>query len=237
MRQEQAGEIENEAIMFERYSEKARRVIFFARYEASQFGSPAIDTEHLLLGILRESQDLLLSVSPSAVAETIRERIRLQAPSGGRIPTSVDLPFSESAKGALNSATEEADRLGSKTISAQHILLGLLREENCLAQRILAELGVTLETARQIAAGWAEKDAGSPAFNLHRGVAGRAIPNEGFQRAIMDAIEEANLLRSPSAGPEHLLLGLLRNENSLATRILRGAGLDLDSVRRKLSGN
>ncbi len=112
---------------FDRYSDKARRVIFFARYEASEFGSPAIDTEHLLLGILREFQDLLLAVAPSAEAETIREQIRLQAPTRDKIPTSVDLPFSESAKGVLNSASEEADRLGSRTISTHHLLLGLLR--------------------------------------------------------------------------------------------------------------
>ena len=224
-------------MMFERYSEKARRVIFFARYEASKFGSPAIDTEHLLLGLLRESKDLLLSLAPSADAETIREQIRLRVSVRGEVPTSVELPFSESSKGVLNFAIEEADRLGSKTISVQHLLLGLMREENCLAQRILAELGVTLEAARQTAAGWTEKGGGPPAFNLTGGVSGRAVPNEEFHRAVMDAIDEATLLRSPSAKPEHLLLGLLRNESSLATRLLREAGLDLDSVRRKLGGN
>jgi len=222
--------------MFERFSEKARRVIFFARYEASEFGSPAIEAEHLLLGILRESRDLLLSVAPTVAAETIREQIRLQVPTRDQIPTSIELPFSESAKGALNSAREEADRLDSRIISAQHILLGLLREENCPAQRILAGLGVTLDAARQFAAGWSEKGAGPHAFNLPGGVAGRAMPNEEFHRAVMDALEEASLLRSPSAGPEHLLLGLLKNESSLATRLLREAGLDLDSVRRKLGG-
>ncbi len=60
--------------MFERYSDKARRVIFFARYEASQSGTPAIDTEHLLLGILRESRDLLLSVASPAMVPSINRR-------------------------------------------------------------------------------------------------------------------------------------------------------------------
>jgi ATP-dependent Clp protease ATP-binding subunit ClpC len=223
--------------MFERYSEKARRVIFFARYEASEFGSPSIDTEHLLLGILHESPGLLLSVVPPAEAETIREQIRLQVPVRDKIPTNVEVPFSASAKGVLNSATEEADRAESRTISVPHILVGLVREENCLAQRILMELGVTLDMTRQISAGWPEKGAGSHAFNPHSGVIGRAVPNEDFQRAIMDAMEEARLLRSPSARPEHLLLGLLRNESSLATRLLHEAGLDLESVRRKLHEN
>jgi len=111
-------------MMFERYSDKARRVIFFARYEASEFGSPIIDTEHLLLGILRESQDLLLSVASSTAVSTIRDRIRQQVPIRDKIPTSVDLPFSESAKNSLNWATEEADQLGNRTITPLHILLG-----------------------------------------------------------------------------------------------------------------
>ncbi len=220
--------------MFERYSDKARRVIFFARYEASQFGSPAIDTEHLLLGILREAHDFLFSIAPSAQVELIRERIRQLVPARDEIPTSVDLPFSEAAKGALNSAAEEADRMESRIISVQHILLGLLREEDCLAQRILAELGVGVEAARRAAAGWIDSGAGSPGFSAPGGVTGRPMPNQEFQKIITDAIEEAGLLRSMSARPEHLLLGLLRNEDSLAAKILREAGLDLVTVRRRL---
>jgi ATP-dependent Clp protease ATP-binding subunit ClpA len=234
---ERAQAFGNEATMFERFSEKARRVIFFARYEASQFGSPAIDSEHLLLGILRESQDLPSAISPSASADTIKERIRRQAPIRDKIPTSIDLPFSESAKVALNAAAEEADRLDSRIISTQHLLLGLLREETCLAQRILAELGVALEAARKTAASWIEEGSESLAFTLPGGVTGRVVPNDEFQKVIINAIEEAGLLRSPSARPEHLLLGLLRNEGSLAAQILREAGLDLDGVRRRLGAS
>jgi ATP-dependent Clp protease ATP-binding subunit ClpA len=224
----------SEVHMFERYSEKARRVIFFARYEASQFGSSGIETEHLLLGILRESRDLLLSVAPAAEVETIGEQIRAQVSSRGKIPTSVELPFRESSRRALTYACEEADRLESKTISVLHILLGLLREEACLAQRILVGMGVTLDAARRRATDWSDNGAAPHGRTLPVGFAAGAVPNEEFHRAVMDALDEANLLHSPSAGPEHLLLGLLRNESSLAARLLREAGLDLDSIRRKL---
>ncbi len=128
--------------MFERYSDKARRVIFFARYEASQFGSPAIDTEHLLLGILRESKDLLRTVAGPGAVETIRERIEKLLPIHDKISTSVDLPFTEAAKHVLNAALEEADQLGNRSIEPVHLLIGLLREENCLSQRVLGEIGV-----------------------------------------------------------------------------------------------
>ncbi len=220
--------------MFERYSNKARRVIFFARYEASQFGSPVLDTEHLLLGILRESRDLLLSVASPAMVETIRERVLQYVPIHDKIPTSVDLPFSDSAEAALHAATEEADRLASHRICTQHILLGLLHEENCLAHRILSEMGVRLEAARIIAAGWAEEGTGLPGLNLPGVVTGKAVPSEEFQKVVSDAIEEAGLLHSTSAKPEHILLALLRTEGSTAGKILREAGLDHDGVRRKL---
>ena len=72
-------------LMFERYTEKARRVIFFARYEASQFGSPYIETEHLLLGLLREDKALTNRFLRShASVESIRKQIRGTPPSGKR---------------------------------------------------------------------------------------------------------------------------------------------------------
>jgi ATP-dependent Clp protease ATP-binding subunit ClpC len=134
--------------MFERYTEKARRVVFFARSEASQFGSPFIDTECLLLGIVRESADMITSVAGPNAIETIKDRIRQQHPIGNKFSTSVDLPFSEEAKQVLISAQEEADQLKSRVITSKHILIGLLREENCLAQRILSQLGATIEGTR-----------------------------------------------------------------------------------------
>lgn len=222
--------------MFERFSEKARRVIFFARFEASEFGSPAIDTEHLLLGILRESKDLLLRlVAEPAVIKTIRERIRQLFPIRDKIATSVDLPLGEAAQNALRSAVEEADQLNERTISPEHILIGLLRQEDSPAHVILADLGVTLESARHRADSRCEEESTAGTFGMR--VTGKAVPNKKFQKVIIDAIEEATLLRSMSARPEHLLLGLLRDENSLAAKILREAGLDHDGVHRRLEGN
>jgi ATP-dependent Clp protease ATP-binding subunit ClpC len=135
--------------MFERYSEKARRAIFFASCETNQFGSSAIETEHLLLGILLESPELLLSLVGDNAVESVRERIPQQYPVQDRDADSVELPFTEEAKHVLNSALQEADQPGNRTIEPEHILIGLLREEDCLAQKILNELGVTLETVRR----------------------------------------------------------------------------------------
>jgi ATP-dependent Clp protease ATP-binding subunit ClpC len=104
--------------MFERYTEKARRVIFFARYEASQFGSPYIETEHLLLGLLRENKNLIhqvLTKHPSIVEE-IRKKIESATIIRENVSASADLPLSNESKRILAYAAEEAERARHKHI-------------------------------------------------------------------------------------------------------------------------
>ena len=145
--------------MFERYTEKARRVIFFARYEASQFGSPYIETEHLLLGLLREDKALANRFLRSqANIESIRKQIEAQTTVREKVSTSVDLPLSTECKRVLAYAAEEAERLGHKHIGTEHLLLGLLREEKCFAAEILHERGLRLGQVRdEIARATSEK--------------------------------------------------------------------------------
>src|SRR6266513_2989182 len=136
--------------MFERYTEKARRVIFFARYEASQFGSPYIETEHLLLGLLREDKALTNRFLRShASVESIRKQIEGHTTIREKVSTSVDLPLSNECKRVLAYAAEEAERLSHKHIGTEHLLLGLLREEKCFAAEILHERGLRLGTIRE----------------------------------------------------------------------------------------
>ncbi len=136
--------------MFERYTEKARRVIFFARYEASQFGSPYIETEHLLLGLLREDKALTNRFLRShGSVESIRKQIEGRTAIREKVSTSVDLPLSQESKRVLAYAAEEAERLAHKHIGTEHLLLGLLREDKCFAAEILHERGLRLSTLRE----------------------------------------------------------------------------------------
>src|SRR5665213_3327142 len=136
--------------MFERYTEKDRRVIFFARYETSQFGSPIIETEHLLLGLLREDKALANCFLPSIDAvESIRQRVRAVTPVREKISTAVDLPLSNESARVLSYAAEEAGLLSHTHIGTEHLLLGLLREENCLAAILLRERGLTITPVRE----------------------------------------------------------------------------------------
>ena len=122
--------------MFERYTEKARRVIFFARYEASQYGSPYIETEHLLLGLMREDKALANRfLRQQGSIESIRKEIEARITIRERISTSVEVPLSAECKRILNMSAEEAERLGHKHVGTEHLLLGILREE------ILAVIG------------------------------------------------------------------------------------------------
>ena len=136
--------------MFERYTESARRVVFFARYEASNFGSPCIDTQHLLLGLLREDKLLFHRVQLKVDFETARQDVTSRIKPGKPIPTSVDLPLSEQAKRALKYAAEEADRLNQRQVSTTHLLLGLVRDEKFASAESLTQLGAHLDSMRKI---------------------------------------------------------------------------------------
>ena len=137
--------------MFERYTEKARRVVFFARYEASQFGSTQIEAEHVLLGLIREDKNLTYRFfqRSHATVESIRREIEGRTVLRDRIPNNIDLPLSVEAKHVLAYAAEESERLGNRHIGTEHLLLGLLREENSLAAEILYERGLRLSDIRQ----------------------------------------------------------------------------------------
>src|SRR5438876_8265861 len=149
--------------MFERYTEKARRVIFFARYEASQFGAPAIEPEHLLLGLMREDKTLTGRFFPRAQVsiESIRKEIEGRTLLREKISTSVELPLAPETKRVLHYAHEESDRLQHRHIGTEHLLLGLLREERSMAAEILYERGLRLNAVRDEIARQTGADRGS----------------------------------------------------------------------------
>jgi ATP-dependent Clp protease ATP-binding subunit ClpC len=134
--------------MFERYTEKARRVIFFGRYEASQSGSREIGVAHLLLGLMREDKNFtkLLGLDAAAVAPVIRELVE---GSDESVSTSVDMPMSAASKRVLAYAAEEAEKMSHLHIGTPHIWLGVLREDGREAAALIS-FGVRLVTAREV---------------------------------------------------------------------------------------
>jgi ATP-dependent Clp protease ATP-binding subunit ClpC len=137
--------------MFERYTERARRVLFFARYEATQLGSTSIETEHLLLGLIREGKGLTSRIFARShlSLESIRKEIEGRTIFREKVSTSVEIPFSAETKRVLQFAAEEADRLLHTYIGTEHLLLGILREERSVAASILYEKGMRLASVRE----------------------------------------------------------------------------------------
>ena len=137
--------------MFERYTERSRRVIFFARYEALQYGSPTIAPEHVLLGLVREDKTLAAKYFPfrntltvDAVRREVEERIVLR----DRIPQSAELLLAPATKHLLFFANEESRQMKNRFIGPEHLLLGILREENSIAAEILFQFGLRLNDLR-----------------------------------------------------------------------------------------
>ena len=137
--------------MFERYTERSRRVIFFARYEALQYGSRVISPEHMLLGLMREDKTLVSRFFPfrnSISVETVRKEIENRIVVRDRIPQSAELHLSPETKKILFWASEESRTLQNREILPEHLLAGMLREERTVAAEILFQYGLRIQDVR-----------------------------------------------------------------------------------------
>src|SRR5262249_9655967 len=129
---------------------RARRVIFFARYEASAFGSTTIETEHLLLGLHREAKNVVNRFAHfTGSPDSIRDEVSRRLPGREKISTSMNLPLSNECRRILAYSAEEAERLNHLHIGTEHLLLGILREEKCAAAEILVQHGADLQKTRE----------------------------------------------------------------------------------------
>jgi ATP-dependent Clp protease ATP-binding subunit ClpC len=141
-------------VVFETFTEKARRVIFFARYEASQFNSSSIQTEHIMLGLLREidktSYRLLDQIDVQI--ELLRKNLILSLTTRDITTTSevpyCEIPINDDVKRIFQYAIYERKRFRHNEVDIEHLLLGMLREPNCPAVRFLEIAGV--DTVRAI---------------------------------------------------------------------------------------
>src|SRR5262245_44740939 len=136
--------------MFERYTEQARRALFFARYEAFERGSPFIETEHVLLALFRDEQSLTARVFARAglSLDGVRRQVKARTSQHAPLTESSEVPFSAGTKRVLQYAAQEADRLLHNHVGTEHVLLGLFREEQATAAAILRDLGLRISTVR-----------------------------------------------------------------------------------------
>ncbi len=174
--------------MFERFTARARRVVVLAQEEARMLNHNYIGTEHILLGLIREGEGQAakalesLGISLEAVRQQVEETIGQgqQAPSG-------HIPFTARAKKVLELSLREALQLGQNYIGTEHILLGLLREGEGVAARVLVELGADLNRVRQqviqLLHGWHSEELEAAHTEL------RPRPAGGSKRRLLAALQ------------------------------------------------
>jgi uncharacterized protein (TIGR03435 family) len=139
--------------MFDRFTERARRVLFFAREEALQLGSIQIEPEHLLLGLTRESDDVTDLLTDAGVTPNrVRDDVRGRVPRASERSSNQEIAFSEAAKRVLQRTADEADRPKHRAIGGEHLLLALLGEQGSIAADVLTSCGLYLDRARQLVA-------------------------------------------------------------------------------------
>jgi len=138
--------------MFEKFTERGRKVIIYAREEAEKRQNDYLGTEHLLLALLREEDSLHVAIlkKMGLSIEDLYMEIERNLPAGTNILTFGDIPFTPRAKKVLELAVEEARLLGHNYIGSEHLLLGLVREEEGIAGKILRNFGANLLGARQL---------------------------------------------------------------------------------------
>lgn len=136
--------------MFNRFTERARKVVILAKEEARRFNHDYIGTEHILLGLIREGEGVAAAVLKKIgiSLENMRLEIEKLVQPGPATQIIGDIPFTPRAKKALELAAEEARSLGHNYIGTEHLLLGLIREGEGIASQVLLNLGMNLNAVR-----------------------------------------------------------------------------------------
>ena len=136
--------------MFERYTDRARRVVVLAQEEARMLGHNHVGTEHILLGLIHEGEGVAAKVlgSLGISLEAVRQRVEEIIGQGQQAPSG-HIPFTPRASTVLELASREAQQLGHNYIGTEHILLGLIREGEGVAAQVLVGLGADLNRVRR----------------------------------------------------------------------------------------
>ena len=234
---------------FDRFTERARRVLTLAQEEAARLNHDDIGTEHLLLGLIREQDGVGAHVLAEAGVDVERVRTALETvhARGDRPPTG-QTGLTERAKKVIERSVSEAQRLGHQHIGTEHLLLGLVNQDSGGAIDVLTLLGVNLEQLRGVTIQMLAQHQAphSPDEEATERDAARAsssalggepvnIRNPSFtdhaRQVLTLAQEEAAHSNHNYIGTEHLLLGLVRLPDCGAAKVLANLGVDLNQVR------
>jgi ATP-dependent Clp protease ATP-binding subunit ClpA len=222
---------------FERFTDRARRVLTHAQAEAQRRKHNYIGAEHILLGLLHEDEGVAVRVLGDLGIEpaVVRSRVDDLLGTGEREVTG-EIGLTPRAKKVIELSVKEARRLGHHYIGTEHLLLGLFREEEGIPARVLEQLGVSLEKARSAVIKTLTQSGSTPPPAPEPDPSSLERPDlTGFSERARKVIalteEEARRFKHNYIGTEHVLLGLLREGEGTAARVLESLGLELQKVR------
>jgi ATP-dependent Clp protease ATP-binding subunit ClpA len=230
---------------FDKFTERARKVLQLAQEEAQDLGHNYIGTEHLLLGLVRESDGVASRVLAGLGIELDRVRPAVEAAIGrGTYDVKGEMGITPRAKRVIELAVDEARRLNHHYVGTEHLLLGLVREGEGIAAGVLESLDVSLEMVRErvievvssvqgttMKGSYFPSSSGSMPISTEESVATFDTFTERARKALQLAQEEAQRFNHNYIGTEHILLGLVREGGDVAGRVLNNLGLDLHKVR------
>ncbi len=220
------------------FTPRAQQVVALARKEADRLNHNCVGTEHLLLGLIGLGHGVAVNVlrKMGLDLDTVRLEVEKLAGTGADHRGTGPIPITPRVKKVLALAQREQKALNHTYLGTEHLLLGLLHEGEGVAARILKDHGADLEQMR-----WEVLKELDPNFaadqttsHASRPVARPLLRTPHTDKVLALAQEEAQALGHPQIGPEHLLLGLLREGDNLAVRALQNLGVDLERTRQEL---
>ena len=222
---------------FDRFNDRAKRVLALAQDEAIRFNHNYIGTEHLLLGLVREGEGVAARVLDSLGVELpkVRKAVEFVIGRGDSTTSPSEITLSPRTKKVIELAVDEARKLGHSHVGTEHLLLGIVREGEGIASGVLESLGVSLEKVRhQVIATLGRPHPDSAAAPQGTGPFDRI--DERSKRALAFAQDEARQMGHRHIGTEHVLLGLLRMVGMAVPdeplkRIFAELNVTLDQVR------
>ncbi|MCL5282191.1 MAG: four helix bundle protein [Planctomycetes bacterium] len=226
--------------MFERFTDRARKVMALANQEAQRYNHEYIGTEHILLGLVKEGSGVGATVLKTMGVDIKKLRLEVEkrVKSGPNMVTMGKLPQTPRAKQVIIYAIEEARALGHNYVGTEHLLLGLLRETEGIAAQMLMNLGLKLEDVRQevlnlLGAG-SGQNSGVPLAGMGPDMPWIEMPVRLGDRALgvmVSARREAQQSQQEHIRTEHVLLSLVEDSNGLAVVALRSLGVDTQKLR------
>ena len=216
--------------MFERFSDRARRVIVLSQEEARLLNHNYIGTEHILLGLIAETEGVAARalVSLGVKLDTVRHEVEEIIGQGDSSPSG-HIPFTPRAKKVLELSLREAMQLGHNYIGTEHILLGLVREGEGVACQVLVKLGASLPKVRARVVRLLDEDGGEAT----------AAPVPRLSSELMAVLDEARRAAEATGAPEvapiHLFLAAVEHPDGAAGRMLRVVGVDPEELRAQVA--